>query len=84
MYVFGEAEPKNSSAVGHFTQLIWKETIKMGVGLATSEKGQVYVVCNYEPAGNIVGEYAKNIKPAKKLNQVNYYYYYYLAISLIF
>lgn len=78
LYKFGEAKPRNPSAVGHFTQLVWKETEKVGVGMATSAKGHVYIVCNYDPPGNVIGQFAKNVLPAKKSPKVNY-----LAINVI-
>ena len=52
--------------VGHYTQLMWTDTTKVGCGKAFSEEKiyfngvenvQVeYVVCRYAPWGNIQGE----------------------------
>jgi len=51
---------------GHFTQVIWKSSQKIGVGRAITDNGQtVYVVCNYLPAGNVTGRYKDNVLPAK-------------------
>lgn len=58
--------PKYSSDTGHFTQLVWRATRKLGVGIATSpDQSEVYVVTNYYPAGNIVnaGFFEKNVLP---------------------
>lgn len=41
---------------GHFTQIVWKSTTKLGCGKAKSTDGNDYVVCNYDPAGNIAGQ----------------------------
>ncbi|XP_073974479.1 uncharacterized protein isoform X2 [Rhodnius prolixus] len=48
---------------GHFTQVIWMESEELGVGIATSKTGQVFVVCNYNPPGNFIGSFAENVPP---------------------
>ncbi len=42
---------------GHFTQVVWRSTTKVGCAIAICEdsKEQVWV-CQYQPAGNWVGE----------------------------
>ncbi|XP_058064882.1 Golgi-associated plant pathogenesis-related protein 1-like [Anopheles bellator] len=55
-YAFGSPAPRNFSQVGHFTQVVWKTSRRLGVGIA--KKGtNVYVVCNYDPPGNFTGQY---------------------------
>ncbi len=44
--------PKTTVCLGAFTQIVWKETRKLGVGI-TSRGKILYVVCFYEPRGNI-------------------------------
>ncbi|MFN4911592.1 MAG: CAP family protein [Flavobacteriales bacterium] len=41
---------------GHYTQVIWKKTTEVGCGCAISESGNFFIVCNYNPHGNTVGE----------------------------
>ena len=41
---------------GHFTQIEWKTTSKLGCGKATGADSNDYVVCNYDPAGNVGGQ----------------------------
>ncbi|XP_078406547.1 GLI pathogenesis-related 2 isoform X3 [Cetorhinus maximus] len=50
---------------GHFTQLVWRETKEIGVGLASDGKGLTVVVAQFDPAGNITnpGYFAKNVLP---------------------
>ncbi|GGD63861.1 hypothetical protein GCM10010990_11660 [Croceicoccus mobilis] len=40
--------------VGHYTQLIWRETEKVGCAVAPGG-GQDWLVCRYYPAGNTMG-----------------------------
>ncbi|XP_066569301.1 GLI pathogenesis-related 2 isoform X2 [Amia ocellicauda] len=49
---------------GHFTQLVWRSSQEVGVGVA-SKGGTVIVVAQFEPAGNITnpGFYARNVLP---------------------
>lgn len=38
---------------GHFTQVVWAQTTKVGCGVAIGKDGMTYVVCSYDPAGNL-------------------------------
>lgn len=59
-YSFGQSNPCNFCQVGHFTQVVWKNSKRLGVGIA--KKGtNVYVVCNYDPPGNYSGQYTVNV-----------------------
>ncbi|XP_014471136.1 PREDICTED: uncharacterized protein LOC106742563 isoform X1 [Dinoponera quadriceps] len=48
---------------GHFTQVIWRDSTELGVGMARNRNGEVYVVCNYNPAGNFLGSFMENVLP---------------------
>ncbi len=43
--------------VGHYSQLIWKATTKVGCGLAEGNGGD-FLVCDYDPPGNVMGQRA--------------------------
>jgi hypothetical protein len=57
----------------HFTQLIWKTTTSIGMGLATTVPAQslpgqpqgraTYVVMRFAPAGNVIGTFLDNVLP---------------------
>ena len=64
-YDFAKGKSKNGGVVGHFTQLVWKGSTQLGLGVARSSKNSVYVVGNYHRGGNYNNEYLKNVFPAK-------------------
>jgi hypothetical protein len=41
--------------VGHYTQLIWRDSRQVGCAVARG-KGHDILVCRYWPAGNVIGE----------------------------
>jgi hypothetical protein len=52
--------PTNSATgrfedVGHYTQLVWRDTDRVGCALAEGEEDEV-LVCRYRTAGNVEGE----------------------------
>jgi len=62
-YDFG-CEPAESFSCnyGHFTQLVWRNTTRMGIGKAKASDGKrTVIVANYDPPGNYIGQYTQNI-----------------------
>jgi hypothetical protein len=41
--------------IGHYTQIIWRNTTSVGCGLATNANGDI-LVCHYDPAGNVIDQ----------------------------
>ncbi len=41
---------------GHYTQLVWRMTRKVGCAVAQNRQREVWV-CSYDPAGNFLGEW---------------------------
>ncbi|KAK8043317.1 hypothetical protein PG993_005747 [Apiospora rasikravindrae] len=67
---YGEASPDmtNFEKWGHFSQLVWKESTS---GTMNDIMDTWFMVCNYYPAGNMGGGYAKNVlRPLGKSNIV--------------
>ncbi len=49
---------------GHFTQLVWKNTEKIGAGIAyNSDRTKAYAVAQYSPPGNYEDQYQENVLP---------------------
>ncbi|KAI9726510.1 MAG: hypothetical protein M1828_001332 [Chrysothrix sp. TS-e1954] len=67
---YGDANPNFATfeAYGHFTQLVWKDTKRVGCWTASCPKGVSgapgtywLTICNYWPQGNMGGEYGHNV-----------------------
>jgi len=53
--VFPDCRTSHSAVVGHYTQMIWKNTQSVGCALVSNGKMD-YLVCRYAVPGNILGE----------------------------
>ena len=72
-YDFEKGQSKRDGIeVGHFTQLVWKATTKIGCAFAEGTWNEIspsyYFSCIYFPKGNIPGEYPENV-----LKKIKYY-----------
>lgn len=66
--------PYNSSTgkvadVGHYTQVIWRDTDKVGCGLSSVGDEDI-LVCRYSDPGNIVGQSPFGCPPSAPMAQV--------------
>merc|ERR1711942_474595 len=59
-YTFGKEPSRGGPVTGHFTQVVWKGSTEVGVGVA-QEGSKVVVVANYSPPGNYIGQYVENV-----------------------
>lgn len=56
--------PGFTSGTGHFSQVVWKSSKTVGVGVATSKSsGMTVVVANFDPPGNFMGQFEENVLP---------------------
>ncbi len=51
----GALSGANLAKIGHWTQMVWRSTTKVGCGVATCG-GRTVLVCNYDPPGNFMGQ----------------------------
>jgi uncharacterized protein YkwD len=56
--------PGYNDYAGGFTQLVWKNSNKIGCGYSCRNKN-CYGICTYYPAGNYLNEFATNVFPEK-------------------
>lgn len=56
-------QPGHGDDTAQFTQLVWKSTRKVGIGISSNGK---YLVANYLPAGNLRGSFQQNVLPPDK------------------
>lgn len=52
-----------SARTGHFTQVVWRATERVGCGTSVCKGKQIWV-CNYDPPGNMEKQYKENVLPA--------------------
>ncbi|KAH7834728.1 hypothetical protein Vadar_019030 [Vaccinium darrowii] len=41
---------------GHYTQVVWRNSVRLGCARVRCNNGWWFVTCNYDPPGNYVGE----------------------------
>ncbi|KAL5723628.1 hypothetical protein ACHQM5_007004 [Ranunculus cassubicifolius] len=41
---------------GHYTQVVWKKSIRLGCARVVCNAGGTFVICSYDPPGNYVGQ----------------------------
>jgi len=61
----------NNPVPSHFTQVVWKSSKELGCATVTCAAGTIfpasygpsrYTVCEYSPAGNVIGEFPQNVQ----------------------
>jgi len=62
------SEPTTLSA-GHFTNMVWRNSTMIGVGRSQAADGRSFVVVQYYPPGNVIGEFLFNVTPLQDRKQ---------------
>ncbi|GEO00705.1 hypothetical protein NSE01_25370 [Novosphingobium sediminis] len=57
--------------VGHYTQIVWKDTREVGCAIASNPRSD-FLVCRYIPAGNVIGQQVYDYKAADRLARAAY------------
>ena len=55
--------------LGHFSQMVWKSSKRIGIGESGSATGKFYIVASYYPPGNTDGGFEENVLPKSKYSQ---------------
>lgn len=59
---YNYAKPGFVHGIGHFTQMIWRDSKQLGCGVARCYLGTVRLwVCRYAPTGNWDGQFKQNV-----------------------
>ncbi|KAL6012846.1 hypothetical protein ACLOJK_003335 [Asimina triloba] len=43
-------------ACGHYTQVVWRDSVRLGCARVVCNDGGIFITCNYNPPGNYVGQ----------------------------
>lgn len=62
------AKGEFSTACGNFTQVVWKSSKQIGVGIASTITGDICIVIFYDPPGNYKGKFRENVLLPKKIS----------------
>ncbi|XP_019893434.2 uncharacterized protein LOC101890158 [Musca domestica] len=60
MEYYDYKNPGFSGNTGHFSQVVWQESSQLGVGVVKKNQ-RTWVVCNYDPPGNVLGKFEDNV-----------------------
>ena len=83
-YDFSTGTSPNGETIGHFTQVVWKTSVKVGFGLGVSDFG-TFVCANYHPGGNFAGHYIDNVLPlSSSANLLKLSYFLFMMFFIVF
>ncbi|OAA41001.1 Allergen V5/Tpx-1-related protein [Metarhizium rileyi] len=60
-HMFDFDDARFTHDTGHFTQLVWKDTTTVGCGRRLCGESGWYLVCEYWPRGNVIGQFEDEV-----------------------
>ena len=55
-FKYGPLNTNNWAKTGHYTQMVWRTTTRVGIAKAKCPSGATIIVANYSPIGNYMGQ----------------------------
>ncbi|KAK4731052.1 hypothetical protein R3W88_024040 [Solanum pinnatisectum] len=55
-YNYGTNQCASGQVCGHYTQVVWRNSVRLGCGRARCNNGWWFISCNYDPVGNWAGQ----------------------------
>ncbi|OMO92160.1 Allergen V5/Tpx-1-related protein [Corchorus olitorius] len=55
-YDYGSNTCAPNKVCGHYTQVVWRNSVRLGCAKVRCNSGGTFIGCNYDPPGNYVGE----------------------------
>ncbi|AEE85113.1 putative pathogenesis-related protein [Arabidopsis thaliana] len=55
-YHYGSNTCDAGQMCGHYTQIVWKSTRRVGCARVVCDNGGIFMTCNYDPPGNYIGQ----------------------------
>ncbi|PHU10357.1 Pathogenesis-related protein 1A1 [Capsicum chinense] len=55
-YDFKSNTCASGQVCGHYTQVIWRNSVRLGCARARCNNGWYFITCNYDPPGNYIGQ----------------------------
>ncbi|CAA6668225.1 unnamed protein product [Spirodela intermedia] len=56
-YDYDSNSCQEGKVCGHYTQVVWRNTERVGCGRVRCDSGAYFIVCSYDPRGNWEGEW---------------------------
>uniref|UniRef100_A0A7N0R8T4 SCP domain-containing protein n=1 Tax=Kalanchoe fedtschenkoi TaxID=63787 RepID=A0A7N0R8T4_KALFE len=56
-YTYSSNTCQSGKVCGHYTQVVWANSVKLGCGRAQCADGWWFVTCSYDPPGNYIGQW---------------------------